>query len=599
LTAAVLVLSLAATAGTAYGFHREVDHDRGRRFDAAAERARGAIDARLEVHTQNLAQLRNWVLVHPALTRADFEEFASLGFDQALYPGVQALTVARRVLRADVDGFEASVRTELAAGGATATFDVHPDGGGADAYVVTYIEPLAGNEAAFGFDLGSDATRLRAIETARDSGGLAGSGPVRLVQESGDQTGFVLFAALYDTQTLPTTVEQRRDHFTGVVGAVFRVGDMFEGVLGPNPETDAEVYDVGPISDPPEPRYDSTTRLLDTDAEVTMPPSGEAVGLHRDLDLNMGDRRWRIVLTPAEGFAEGSDSLPIAVAILGGLGSVLLASVVQAAARGRDRAERRATEMTADLRDAQAALQVAFDQEREVARHLREADELKTAFLNTVSHELQTPLTAISGFTELLLTQPLPEEQREDYLRRVRRNAQVLSTLIAEVLAFARLEREDLDLQPVPLDLVAETALVVDQLTPLLDRHTVVVDAPDAVAARIDREAYVRILTNLLSNATRYSPAASTITISLRSQGGRAVLAISDEGPGIPPEEVERVFERFYRGATALDARVPGTGIGLSVVRELAERSAGTVRVTRSTSGGASFEVDVPAAGDA
>lgn len=718
MTAAVLLMGLVATTGAAVGSHQSLARNRAARFDGAAERARGTIAGRLQLHIQNLAQLRNWMLLTPGATRADFHQFTALGLDAGQYPGVQALSFAPRVEQADLARFAASMQPDASTKGESYPgFVVHPTSGATTSYPVTYIEPIAGNEPAFGFDLATDPLRLHDIEAARDRGQAVGSGPIRLVQETGDQVGFVLWSPVYDTGDVPNTAPARRRHFLGVVSVVFRVGDMFAGVFGVNPEAEAEMYDLGLTIDPAAVRFDATNRILNTKPEVAVSPNGTVRGLHRDLDLSFGGHRWRMVLTPGSGFVDGPRALPWVVTILGGLISLLLAGIVHSTTQARGRAERRAMEMTTDLRaaeartqsiiqgapdamlvvdgvgtmtsvnlateslfgyptselegrpielllpgelgdvhrvhrarfldaprrremgaelelrgrrrdgstfplevslsplvgpdgsleviaavrdvserrSAQAALQAALDHERETAEQLREADELKTTFLNTISHELRTPLTAIAGFTELLLSASLTPEQRSDYLQRVRRNAESLSTLVVEVLAFARLDHHEVMLDPIEVDLSSEVRLIVDQLSPIIGGHTVVIDAPAPVVALVDREALTRILANLLTNVARYSLTGTTVTISVEQRDDRALLAVSDEGPGIPPDEERRVFERFFRGATALASRVPGTGVGLAVVSELAHRSGGSVRVASREGRGARFEVELPA----
>ncbi|MGQ0831454.1 MAG: CHASE domain-containing sensor histidine kinase [Microthrixaceae bacterium] len=716
LTAAVVLIGMTATIGSSAGFAQSIQRDRDRRLDAAAARARGAVSERLRLHTEDLAHLRNWLLLNPGASRADFHQFTTLGLEEGLYPRVQALSMVPRVARDDRDRFLADIRAELAGQTGFPPFVITPETTGDTSYPVTYIEPIAGNEAALGFDLASDPVRLETIETARDRGGAVGTGPVRLRQETGDQTGFVLISPIYDTQDVPATGPARRRHFIGIASMVLRVGDMFTGVLGEDPEVDAEMYDVGPTVDPPEMRYDESTRLLNTKPNVVVRADGTVPGTYRDLDLNIGDRRWRMVLTPAAGFSKGSEQLPWVVALLGTLITLLLAAIVHTSASARRRAERRALAMTADLRSAeertrsiiqgapdamlvvdadgrivtanlatealfdysaadlegkpievllpedlgeihrqhragyataprrremgadlellgrtrygetfpvevslsplltsdgaleviaavrdvsdrraaQAALQDAYDHERAAAEHLREANELKTAFLNTISHELRTPLTAIAGFTDLLLGAPLTEEQRTDYLHRVRRNANSLSTLISDVLAFARLDRGDAAMNPVELDLAEEVPLVLDQLAPLLQGFSVATELHGPARTIIDREALTRILTNLVTNAARYAPEGTTVTVAVEQRAGEAVLSVTDEGPGIPADERAHIFERFFRGATALASRVPGTGIGLAVVSELAERAGGGVEVSAPDGGGARFEVTLP-----
>lgn len=718
-TLAVLLIGLAATTASALGFRDSDQRDQSRRFDAAAERARGAIADRLQLQLENLTHLRNWMLLDPGATRADFERVTSLGFADGLYPRVQALSYSPRVPAANKAAFQAAQQGELANDRGFPSFTIHPTTT-SDAYPVTYLEPLEGNQAALGFDLASDPARKTAIEDARDRGHSVGTPPVRLIQESGDQAGFVLLAPVYDSGDVPVTAPARRRHFVGVISAVFRVGDMFTGVLGTDPEVDAEIYDIGPTVDfvrSATPRLDSSTLLLNTRPTPAVRRDGTVDGPHRNLDLSIGDRRWRLVLTPSAGFTHASEALPLTVAVLGTLITLLLAGMVQRAGSARQRAQQRALEMTADLRAAQerarsiihgapdamlvvdgsgrismvneatealfghpaadlegqtvetllprdltevhrlhraayaaeprrremgadlellgrradgatfpveislsplvgpgdtveviaavrdvserraaqAALQDAYDHEREAAEQLRQADELKTSFLNTITHELRTPLTAITGFTNVLLGTPVSSEQREDYLRRIQRNAESLTALIGDVLAFARLDRHDRPLMPERLDLAVEVPLIVDHLAPILKDHAVQVRADKATTSHVDREALTRILTNLLTNAVRYSPAGTTITVDVGHTDGQAVLSVEDEGPGIPPDERRQVFERFYRGATALVSGTPGTGIGLAVVRELTHRSGGTVSVVDGEGGGARLEVTLPA----
>lgn len=715
-TATVLLIGFAITGSAVIATNQSLDRDRARRFDAAAARTRGAIGERLELYSANLAQIRAWMMADGPVTRDQFMDFTALGFEDGLYPGTQALSFAPLVAQADLPAFEAGVRAEAPAGDNQPPFTVHPPSDANDSYVVTFIAPVVGNEAALGFDLASDPARREAVEAARDRGDSVGTAPIRLVQESGDQTGFVLLAPVYDTTTVPPTEPARRRHFVGVISAVFRLDDMFAGVLGVASEADAEMYDLGPTVEPPGERFDASTRLLDTAPDSTVTSTGDAEGLHGDLDLNIGDRRWRLVLTPAAGFAPRPRTLPWTVGGLGALTSLLLAAIVSATLRARGRAEQLAADMTTDLRvaeersasillgapdamlvidghgvirrvnlatealfghaagdlegqpveillpealgdahrahrsqylgaprrremgaelellarrqdgtefavevslspligahhsleviaavrdvserrGAQAALQDAYEHERETAERLREIDELKNQFLNTVSHELRTPLTAIVGFTELLLANPLPEHQRDDYLERIGRNAQSLGGLIGDVLVFARVDNDDWALDPMELDLSTQVRLIVDQLSPILEHHHVVIDAPSPVPALVDSEALTRIMTNLLTNVVRYSPAGTTVTIATAQRDGRALLSVADEGPGIPVEEQLRVFDRFFRGSMALASRTPGTGIGLAVVSDLARRSGGSARVVSSRDIGAHFEIDLP-----
>lgn len=714
-TLLVLLIGLGATTVSALTFRDNAHHDLDRRFDAAAERARAAISSRLELQIEDLTHLRNWMLLNPNASRGDFTRVTGLGFADGLYPRVQALSYSPLVPTADKAAFEAAQRAALTSDPQYPVFSIHPMTA-ADAYPVTYLEPLDGNQSVLGFDLASDPVRRAALEAARDRGHSVGTPPVRLVQESGGQVGFVLIAPVYGAGEVPVTAPARRRHFVGVLSTVFRVGDLLAGVLGTNPEVDAEIYDIGPTVDPPDLPLDSSALLLNTRPASAVQSDGTVHGPHRDLDLSIGDRRWRLVLTPSVGFEGTNEAFPLTVGLLGTLLTLLLAATVHRAGSARHRAELRAMEMTSDLRAAeertrsiiqgapdavlvvdgtgrismvnlatevlfghpaaelegqmvetllpaelagvhrlhraaysaaprrremgvdlellgrradgstfpvevslsplaapdgsveviaavrdvsdrraaQAALQDAYDHEREAAEQLRQADELKSSFLHTVTHELRTPLTAISGFTNVLLGTPVSADQRDDYLRRIQRNAESLTALIGDVLSFAHLDRHERPLNPEQLDLAVEVPLVVDHLAPILKDHAMEVRVHGPSSSHVDREAVTRILTNLLTNAVRYSPPGATITVEVTPHRDHLTLSVEDQGPGIPPDERHQVFERFFRGATALASGTPGTGIGLAVVHELALQSGGDVTVSDGRRGGARFTVTLP-----
>ena len=342
-TVALLLIGLGATAGSAIGLQSSAQRDEDRRFDAAAERARGAIATRLQLQIEGLTHLRNWMLLHPDASREDFEQVTSLGFADGLYPRVQALAYGPLVPAADKEAFEAGQRLALADKPDHPPFAIHPMTD-TDAYPITYIVPTAGNEAALGFDLASEPTRRAAVVAARDRGHSVGTAPVRLIQEPGDQVGFVLFAPVYDTGEVPVTAPARRRHIVGVLGAVLRVGDMLSGVLGTRPEVDVEIYDIGATIDTPDLGLDRSTLLLDTRPTAAASSGGTNDGMHRSLDLSVADRRWRLVLTPSAGFGTANEQLALAVGLLGTLVTLLLAGMVHRSGSAREHAEQRASE---------------------------------------------------------------------------------------------------------------------------------------------------------------------------------------------------------------------------------------------------------------
>jgi signal transduction histidine kinase len=238
-----------------------------------------------------------------------------------------------------------------------------------------------------------------------------------------------------------------------------------------------------------------------------------------------------------------------------------------------------------------------YANQQDLVRQLRELDTLKTVFLGTASHELRTPATTIGGFASLLTNNwdNLDEDQRRTFAERIAANARSLASVVQDLLDFSLLDQGRLVVSVAELDLAEAVRAVVDRLGPALaDREVDLRLAPTRVAG--DHNGIDRIVTNLLTNAVKYSPVGSRITVAVEPGDGGGTLSVGDQGPGVPPEERQAIFTRFYRGSGETVLSTRGVGIGLSVVAEFVERLEGTVHVDEAPGGGARFTVWLPAA---
>ena len=238
---------------------------------------------------------------------------------------------------------------------------------------------------------------------------------------------------------------------------------------------------------------------------------------------------------------------------------------------------------------------LAFERERDASSRLADADRMKSEFVSRVSHELRTPLTAIGGFisTVLLHWDQLGDEEKRELLTRANWNTTELRRLVEQVLAFAQTGEADSSLTPVAIPLAHELDRLVSNMLPVLGDHQVTVDVHPSVIVHADREALHHVLTNVLSNAAKFSPDGTPITVAARRGDGGVEVRIHDQGPGIAPEERERIFDRFYR-SSAVSAK--GTGIGLSIARSFVEQLGGRIWVEPREGPGATFAFTVPAA---
>jgi two-component system sensor histidine kinase KdpD len=229
----------------------------------------------------------------------------------------------------------------------------------------------------------------------------------------------------------------------------------------------------------------------------------------------------------------------------------------------------------------------------------RQGDALKSALLDSVSHDLRTPLASIRAAAGTLLDpdMDLSTEDRIASATAIDREADNLARLVANLLDLSRIEGGALatDQEIYELDDLLERSL--DRLRPrLAGRPVTVTVPPDLPPARVDAVLFDQVLTNLLENAAKYAPADAPIVVRAAMAGPMVRVTVEDGGPGVPRAALPRLFDKFYRVQQRSDGSRPGTGIGLAVVRGLTEAMGGTVGARRSELGGLAVDIDLPSA---
>jgi PAS domain S-box-containing protein len=247
-----------------------------------------------------------------------------------------------------------------------------------------------------------------------------------------------------------------------------------------------------------------------------------------------------------------------------------------------------------ERRAARRALEAALHREQQAADELRRANELKDEFLAVATHEIRTPLSAILGATQVLAPAPfpLPEAEAEEVRQMIWRHANDMHGIVERLMDFTQLQAGRVRIVPQRLALRREVERIVGSLGHELAGHEVVVEVA-AVEVDLDPGFLHHVLSNLLSNAAKFSPAGSRLTVAGDVTSGELVLAVSDEGVGIAPEDRGRIFELF-RQSTQTEASARGTGVGLTIVRRYVELVGGEVEVDSEPGEGATFTVRVP-----
>jgi PAS domain S-box-containing protein len=247
------------------------------------------------------------------------------------------------------------------------------------------------------------------------------------------------------------------------------------------------------------------------------------------------------------------------------------------------------------LRKSEQTYSDAFRREREATQRLRSLDEMKNMFLEAVSHELRTPLTSILGSALTLehTENGLRPEDTRDLIGRIASNARKLQRLLGDLLDLDRLQRGILSPQRRPVDVSEVVREAVKESDVLGDRRVEIHAEP--LVASVDPAKVERIVENLLANAARHTPPGTRVWVRVEPEGTGALVVVDDEGPGVPPDKREHVFQPFQQGGVVPNP-TPGVGVGLSLVARFAELHGGRAWVEDRPGGGASFRVLLPGA---
>jgi len=245
--------------------------------------------------------------------------------------------------------------------------------------------------------------------------------------------------------------------------------------------------------------------------------------------------------------------------------------------------------------DEVAEVEVAFN---EMADGLHEARRREREFLVSVSHDLRTPLTSIAGYTEALQEGRVAPEEVERVAGVIHRESNRLGRLVEDLMLLSRIEAREFSLRPEPVDLAAHLEGVAEAFRGKADAAGVALETETAGMPEvvIDADRIAQVIGNLIENALRYTPEGGKVSVGLSEQDGYARVSVADGGPGIAPEDIPHIFERLYVTRRYRPVRPEGSGLGLSIVKELVDAMAGTTEVTSDPEEGTTVVVRVPMA---
>jgi signal transduction histidine kinase len=288
----------------------------------------------------------------------------------------------------------------------------------------------------------------------------------------------------------------------------------------------------------------------------------------------------------------------IAAPLLQGPRAVGMISLVRKEADAFKRQERELVGLLGRLVASAVQNIRAYEAERSTVEELRRLSALRADFVSLVSHELRAPMASVVGSAETLRQRwrELTPDQRESFLALISSETERLAALVGDVLDTSRIDAgtftyrfDDVDLGALVRDSVASVSITQDEVAVSAEI------GGELPSVRGDRDRLQQVLTNLIDNAVKFSPAGETVTVSAFQENSRVQIEVADRGPGVPAEHQRVIFEKFGRAHTKGSPGTPGTGLGLFIARSIAEAHGGTLKVWSGPEQGATFTLSLPA----
>jgi len=575
-TGLTLVLLLSITLWMWWSTSADIRRTSRERFNTTLTQAQFAIGQRLgQLDVEPFAP-------SPLVTRDEWQAYANTLYGNKGLLGLQGFGYAEWVRPGQLAAHTLRIRDQ-----GFHDYTVKPAGLRADYAPIIY---RARSMRAFGYDLLSQPILREAMQRARDSGEPSISGKVKLIEDFGAMTptGFFMFLPVYPKGTAPTSVEARRAVLLGYVFISFQVGSLIDGIIGPENlrKIRLRIFD-GRVASPANLLYDG----LDYDSKASSAPA-----FTKDQPFVFEGRDWILRFDSRPEFDASIETQKPQMILFGGLLiSILGTVVVGSLALNRSRAQALA-DANAGLQD-EIAERVKLEQALSLAKDAAEAaNQAKSDFLANVSHELRTPLTLILAPLEQLLA-----AEQQDWriqLQRAQRNARVLLNRVNEILDYAKAEAGKFELCWGQIDLVEFISVLGgDAATAAAGKQcelTWQVD-PALKAVCLDARYFEKIAMNLLSNAIKFTPAGGSIQLAATLlDDDNFEFVVVDSGIGIPADKLPLLFQRFSQVDNSTTRHYGGTGIGLALVKDLAELMGGDITVESQPGQGSRFQVRLP-----
>lgn len=579
-------------------------------FERAAEVQTAALRRSTETNLLLLQSLHALYSAEQENGPAEFPEFVGPFLERL--DGVRALEWIPRVKESERLDFEARMRQ-----GGVEDFEIRERedegvmrraSGRPEYFPVSEAEPLPGNDSVIGFDLGSDATRLIAIERARDTGLAAATGRISLVQETEEgRHGFLVFMPIYAHDRAHDSVEGRRESLEGFILGVFQYPDLVEQALSYIPSSDIDLL----LIDDSAPAEES---LLYFHASPTSIEEGvsasEVQSRSHELEFitifEVGGREWSIHCVPSSKYlASGLSLYPFSLLGVGLVLSAMLTLYLFAGVR-----------RTAHLADINARLRTEAEERKraeevseKLKEHLSQAKKMEAmgTLAGGIAHDFNNFLGAITGYAELAREKVPEGDEAHSDLGEILSISETAKNVIQEILTFSRptrSKRSNVD----PVNLLREVNTIIKVSLPSSVEIKEEIEE-ECGNIYVDPSRMKQVLMNLCTNAYQaMEDERGVLTLGLSvvwlseaeieggfeaEEGDYCCFTVSDTGCGIPKEKMDRIFDPYY--TTKSERR--GTGLGLSIVHGIVKDFGGVIKLESVLGNGAQFQVLIPLTG--
>jgi signal transduction histidine kinase/integral membrane sensor domain MASE1/ActR/RegA family two-component response regulator len=572
-------------------------------FVELADDAAQSVQQRLQVYIDALKASAGYYLNSELMKPREWRDYVSYINIEERYPGINGLGFIRpfkaEQLPAYIEKMHADGIPDFSIKNVPSKQrQAFEDEMGFEHYIITSIEPIDRNVGALGLDIATEIRRRTAAQTARDSGQPVMTDRITLVQDGKSRPGFLVYLPIYTPQMPIETVAQRRAAFIGWSYAPFISEDFLSGIFGKHSyRIEISAYDDAEIS--PE--------TLVYRAHENRSPLHQANEFDYITRVVLADQTFSFGWNRGAGFlAQQTYAATIAAASLA-LGTCLLVGIVVNLQGTNRRVNLLVKRKTTEVRKTNNALHQEV-QERKKAQ--AEADDAKRAaesanyakseFLATMSHEIRTPMNSVIGFSELLASSELDQEQKlwTDYIRT---SGDSLLRIINDILDISKIEAGKLTLEQVPLAFDSLVSKVVGSFTTIAAEKGIAIDykSEDTVPNFLlgDPIRIRQIITNLLANALKFtSHGCINLDVGWENNEGNEQLTIkvADTGIGIPKDKLQHLFDKFMQVDSSTTRRFGGTGLGLAICKNLTDLMGGQIEVESSVDVGTTILVTLP-----